>query len=63
MVDNDNFYDEGNAYATTDDWTLQGREDRATLTDSIRSQANNFESFEDDIQLDDVNRYLWFLPK
>jgi hypothetical protein len=53
MVDNDNFYDEGNAYATTDDWTLQGREDRATLTDSIRSQANNFESFEDDIQLDD----------
>jgi hypothetical protein len=53
MVDNDNFYDEGNAYATTDDWTLQSREDRAALTNSIRSQASNIENFEDDIQLED----------
>jgi hypothetical protein len=44
--------EEGNAYATTDDWTLQ-ENDRDALTTSIQQHAANLKGEEADIMLDD----------
>jgi hypothetical protein len=43
--------EEGNAYATTDDWTLGG-EDKAALSSSIQAHALNLKGGDGDIDLD-----------
>lgn len=45
--------EDGNAYATTDDWAMQEEDGVEALSDSIRAHALNLKGGEEDIDLDD----------